>query len=96
METFGRCVGNSEGDTPLVLHRRMRRQPQGGPRRTGRWGAQGPRARFLRGPPKAVLGGAEAGLFPLESLEEGVPLGERGGGVLPLGSPTDFAGAWQT
>ncbi|KAL0455609.1 UNVERIFIED_CONTAM: hypothetical protein Slati_0900100 [Sesamum latifolium] len=38
---------------------------------------------FLEEPPKAVPGELEADLFPLDSLEEGVPQGERGGGVPP-------------
>ncbi|KAL0434707.1 UNVERIFIED_CONTAM: hypothetical protein Sradi_0178600 [Sesamum radiatum] len=45
---------------------------------------------FLEEPLKIVLEEAEAGLFPLESLEEGVPLGERGGGVPPPQFPDWF------
>ncbi|KAL0378539.1 UNVERIFIED_CONTAM: hypothetical protein Sradi_3159400 [Sesamum radiatum] len=77
-------MGNSEGNTPSHLSE----EEEGGGPEEGLVELEGGVLRglmrdFLEEPPKAVPGETEASLFPLQSLEEGVPLGERGGGVPP-------------
>ncbi|KAL0448638.1 UNVERIFIED_CONTAM: hypothetical protein Slati_1420200 [Sesamum latifolium] len=45
---------------------------------------------FFEDPPRATPGEGETGLFPLDSLEEGIPLGEREGESPPPRPPPEW------